>query len=89
MPCRLVSLAAPLVLQNVFGFSLSIIAAVFVGHLGDNVALACSVLAGSIYNVSGYSIVVGLSAGMDTLCGQVGMGIGCADFCPAKLLCTR
>lgn len=64
-------LAAPLVLQNVFGYSLSIVSAAFIGHLNDPVVLSSTVLAGSIYNITGYSLIIGLSGGMETLCGQV------------------
>lgn len=70
--CRLSRLAVPLVLQNLFGYSLAVIAAAFVGHLNDAVLLSSAVLANSFYNVTGLSVVVGLSAGMETLCGQVG-----------------
>jgi hypothetical protein len=48
-----------------------VIAVGFVGHLDDPVLLSSVVLANSLYNVTGYSIVSGLSAGMETLCGQV------------------
>lgn len=68
---RLTSLAAPLMLQNVFGYSLAVVSAVFVGHLNDPLALSSTVLAGSFYNVTGFSVIVGLAAGMETLCGQV------------------
>lgn len=42
-----------------------------VGHLNDPITLSAVVLAGSFYNVTGFSIIVGLSAGSDTLSGQV------------------
>ncbi|KAG1670897.1 hypothetical protein FOA52_000399 [Chlamydomonas sp. UWO 241] len=41
----------------------------FVGQLGKGV-LSSVVLAGSLYNVTGLSVVIGLAAGMETLCGQ-------------------
>jgi Na+-driven multidrug efflux pump len=113
-------LAAPLVVQNLAGYTLSIVAAMAVGHLNDPVALSSVVLAGehlgcsglfrafhprlkdralgggtcrggapwcgrwvgagksglptlctgSLYNVTGWSFIIGLSAGMETLCGQ-------------------
>jgi len=43
----------------------------FVGHLQDPVLLSSAVLANSLYNVTGLSLMSGLSAGMETLCGQV------------------
>ncbi|PNH03694.1 MATE efflux family protein DTX1 [Tetrabaena socialis] len=67
---RLARLAGPLVIQNVAGYSLSLVSAVFVGHLNDPVALSAAVLAGSFYNITGFSLVIGLSAGMETLCGH-------------------
>jgi len=67
---RILALAGPLVIQNVFGYSLSIVSAIAVGHLNNPTILSSVVLAGSIYNLTGLSIVVGLSAGMDTIAGQ-------------------
>ncbi len=52
------------------GYSLSIVAAIAVGQLNDPVILSAVVLAGSIYNVTGLSLVIGLSAGMDTIAGE-------------------
>ena len=71
--CRVVSLAIPISIQNLAGFSLSIVGAVYIGRLGP-LPLSASVLANSLYNCSGLSIAMGLSAGMETLCGQVGSG---------------
>ncbi len=78
---RLLHLALPLVLQNIAGYTLSVVAAAFIGHLNDPVSLSAAVLAGSFYNISGYSLVIGLSAGMETLCGQVGAD---ATFTPSR-----
>ncbi|GFH26725.1 multidrug and toxic compound extrusion protein, partial [Haematococcus lacustris] len=64
------SLAVPLVTQNIFGYSLSIISAIAVGWLNDPNVLSAVVLAGSVYNVTGYSLVVGLSAGCDAISAQ-------------------
>lgn len=62
-------LAVPLAVQNVIGFSLSIISQAFAGQLGAH-SLSAVVLASSFFNVTGLSIALGLSAGLDTLCGQ-------------------
>eukprot|EP00878_Enallax_costatus_P024109 GHUV01025702.1.p1 GENE.GHUV01025702.1~~GHUV01025702.1.p1 ORF type:complete len:494 (+),score=51.79 GHUV01025702.1:73-1554(+) len=67
---RLTSMAGPLFLQNIFSYSTSVVAVAFVGHLGDPLLLSSAVLANSLYNVTGYSLISGLSAGMETLCGQ-------------------
>jgi Na+-driven multidrug efflux pump len=62
-------MAVPLMLQNVFGYALSVIAAVAVGRLNDPTTLSAVVLAGSFYNVTGLSLIVGFSAGCDTIAG--------------------
>lgn len=72
---RLVQIAGPLWAQNFASLALGLIAIAFVGHMGDPLALSQVVLANSIFNVTGASIVSGLSAGMETFCGQA-MGAG-------------
>jgi Na+-driven multidrug efflux pump len=69
---RVGSLGLPLALQFVAGYGLTIIGAVFIGRLGPE-PLSISVLASSFYNVAGLSVALGLSSGMETLCGQVGL----------------
>ena len=44
----------------------------FVGHL-DPFSLSVAVLATSFFNVSGYCIILGTAAALETLCGQVGL----------------
>jgi hypothetical protein len=60
-------------INNIAGYALSIVGAVYIGRLGA-LPLSASVLANSVYNCTGLSIAIGLSAGMETLCGQVGGG---------------
>jgi hypothetical protein len=67
-------MAGPLFLQNLLAYSTSVVAVAFIGHLDDPSLLSSAVLANSLFNVSGYSVVQGLSAGMETLCGQVRHG---------------
>jgi MATE family multidrug resistance protein len=67
-------MAGPLFLQNLLAYSTSVVAVAFIGHLDDPSLLSSAVLANSLFNVSGYSVVQGLSAGMETLCGQVSSG---------------
>lgn len=67
---RLSGMAVPLMIQNVFQFSIPVMASAFVGHLNDPVLLSAAVLATSFYNVTGWSVVIGLVLGMETLCGQ-------------------
>ena len=68
---RLLRLSAPIIEQNVLQYSLVVISIAFVGHLGDPTIMSGAVLAGSFFNVSGYSVLIGLAGAMDTLCGQV------------------
>uniref|UniRef100_A0A383V4G4 Protein DETOXIFICATION n=1 Tax=Tetradesmus obliquus TaxID=3088 RepID=A0A383V4G4_TETOB len=66
---RVWRLAGPLMANNMAGYALSIIGAIFIGQLGA-LSLSSSVLANSVYNCTGLSLALGLSAGMETLCGQ-------------------
>jgi multidrug resistance protein, MATE family len=68
---RVVQLSMPIVLQNLLQYSLVIISTVFVGHLGDPTIMSGAVLAGSFFNVTGYTLIVGLAGAMDSFCGQV------------------
>jgi hypothetical protein len=56
--------------NNIAGYALSIVGAIYIGRLGA-LQLSASVLANSLYNCTGLSLALGLSAGMETLCGQV------------------
>lgn len=62
-------LAVPLMVNNVAGYALSIVGAIYIGRLGA-LPLSASVLANSVYNCTGLALALGLSAGMETLCGQ-------------------
>jgi hypothetical protein len=55
-------------INNIAGYALSIVGAIFIGRLGA-LPLSASVLANSLYNCTGLSLALGLSAGMETLCG--------------------
>jgi len=68
--CRVWRLAVPLMINNIAGYALSIVGAIYIGRLGA-LPLSASVLANSVYNCTGLSLALGLSAGMETLCGQV------------------
>lgn len=56
--------------NNIAGYALAIVGAIYIGRLGS-LELSASVLANSLYNCTGLSLALGLSAGMETLCGQV------------------
>ena len=66
---RIMSLAVPIMAQNVFGYLLSIVCTIAIGRLGAP-ELAASSLANSVYIVTGMSLVMGLSSAMEPLCGQ-------------------
>jgi hypothetical protein len=70
-PHRVLGLAWPIVVQNLCMYSRVVIATAFVGHLGDPALMSAAVLAMSFFNVTGYSILMGLGGAMDTICGQV------------------
>ncbi|KAE8707814.1 MATE efflux family protein LAL5 [Hibiscus syriacus] len=61
--------AVPMVLSNVFYFSITMVSVMFAGHLGD-VELAGSTLANSWTTVTGFAFMTGLSGALETLCGQ-------------------
>lgn len=52
-------------LQDVISFA-------FVGHI-DKTSLSCMTLAGTMFNLSGLSLVMGLASGAETLSGQVSL----------------
>ncbi|XP_027925204.1 protein DETOXIFICATION 16-like isoform X2 [Vigna unguiculata] len=62
-------LAGPMVFVCVFQYSLQMISLMFVGHL-DEVLLAGASLAASFVNVTGFSVLIGMSSALDTFCGQ-------------------
>ncbi|MFQ6669036.1 hypothetical protein Gotur_034439 [Gossypium turneri] len=61
--------AVPMVLSNVFYFSITMVSVMFAGHLGE-VELAGSALANSWATVTGFAFMTGLSGALETLCGQ-------------------
>ena len=63
-------LAWPVVLASFGSSMLTITCLIFTGHIGGSVYLDGTALAISFGNVTGTSIVVGVSSGMDTLCSQ-------------------
>ncbi|KAL6903572.1 hypothetical protein ACP4OV_004385 [Aristida adscensionis] len=66
---RLLRLAGPLVVSCILRKAVQMVSVMFVGHLGE-LPLAGASLAASLANVTGFSLLIGLSTAMDTLCGQ-------------------
>ena len=63
-------LAWPSVVSSFGTDALTVVSLMFTGHIGGGVYLDGAELALSFANVTGTSIVIGLSSGMDTLCAQ-------------------
>ncbi|EFJ25909.1 hypothetical protein SELMODRAFT_148678 [Selaginella moellendorffii] len=62
-------IALPMVGVTLLQFAVTTVAIMFVGHLGE-LELASAAIAGSLANVTGYSILLGLGSALETLCGQ-------------------
>ena len=62
LTCRIMPLAGPVFLQSVMGFSANLVSLMFVGHLGS-LQLSQAVLGLAAYNVTGLSVLLGLSMG--------------------------
>ena len=63
-------LAWPSVVSSFGTDALTVVSLMFTGHIGGGVYLDGAALTLSFANVTGTSVVVGLSSGMDTLCSQ-------------------
>ncbi|KAG2591998.1 protein DETOXIFICATION 19-like isoform X2 [Panicum virgatum] len=61
--------SGPMILMNMFYYGIPLVSVMFSGHLGD-VELAGATLGNSWVTVTGYAFVIGLSGGLETLCGQ-------------------
>ena len=62
-------IALPMILTGLLLYCRSIISMLFLGHLGE-LSLAGGALGISFANVTGYSIISGLTMGMESICGQ-------------------
>eukprot|EP00879_Flechtneria_rotunda_P027684 GHRR01029666.1.p1 GENE.GHRR01029666.1~~GHRR01029666.1.p1 ORF type:complete len:206 (+),score=37.51 GHRR01029666.1:149-766(+) len=81
----ILSLGGPLFVEGVAAIGEQLVATSCVGHLADPSALSALVLAEAVYNVSGYSIVSGLTSALETLCGQA-YGAGNYQLLPIMLV---
>ncbi|KAG2545521.1 protein DETOXIFICATION 12-like isoform X2 [Panicum virgatum] len=66
---RLAALGAPMIAVALLQLMMQLISTVMVGHLGE-VPLAGAAIANSLTNVSGFSVLMGLACGLETICGQ-------------------
>ncbi|PKI69952.1 hypothetical protein CRG98_009827 [Punica granatum] len=63
------SIAAPMVAVSVAQYTLQVVSMIMVGHLGQ-LPLSGVAIATAVTNVTGFSLLSGLSGGLETLCGQ-------------------
>ncbi|XP_078433377.1 protein DETOXIFICATION 19-like [Wolffia australiana] len=61
--------SVPMILTNVAYYGIPLVSVMFAGHLGD-LELAGATLANSWATVSGFTLMIGLSGALETLCGQ-------------------
>ncbi|KAG6494327.1 protein DETOXIFICATION 10-like [Zingiber officinale] len=66
---RLGYVAAPMVGVMMSQFLVQVSSSMVVGHLGE-LDLAAAAIAFSLANVSGFSLMIGMASGLETLCGQ-------------------
>ncbi|WKA12109.1 hypothetical protein VitviT2T_029532 [Vitis vinifera] len=59
----------PMILTNVFYYSITLVSVMFAGHLGE-LELAGATLANSWATVTGIAFMIGQSGALETLCGQ-------------------
>eukprot|EP00252_Welwitschia_mirabilis_P021365 TRINITY_DN5471_c0_g2_i1.p1 TRINITY_DN5471_c0_g2~~TRINITY_DN5471_c0_g2_i1.p1 ORF type:complete len:408 (+),score=57.52 TRINITY_DN5471_c0_g2_i1:1108-2331(+) len=62
-------IAVPMIAMNLLQFALQVISLMIVGHLGE-LSLSGASLATSFANATGFSFLLGLASGLETLCGQ-------------------
>lgn len=66
---RIIRLALPLAATNLCSFAISVVSIAFLGRLGAR-ELAIAILATTLFNVTGLSVIQGLNAALETFCGQ-------------------
>ncbi|KAJ6806122.1 protein DETOXIFICATION 12-like isoform X2 [Iris pallida] len=66
---RLGHLAGPMVAVTLSQYLLQVISSMMVGHLGE-LPLSSAAIATSLSGVTGFSLLLGMASGLETLCGQ-------------------
>ncbi|CAI0393186.1 unnamed protein product [Linum tenue] len=66
---RLGYIAGPMVAVNLSQYLLQVISLMMVGHLGE-LELSSTAIAVSLSSVTGFSVLIGMSSALETLCGQ-------------------
>ncbi|KAH1248358.1 Protein DETOXIFICATION 9 [Glycine max] len=67
---RVSSMAAPMVAVTVSQYLLQVVSLMMVGHLGILVSFSGVAIATSFAEVTGFSVLLGMSGALETLCGQ-------------------
>eukprot|EP00252_Welwitschia_mirabilis_P022331 TRINITY_DN6010_c0_g2_i1.p1 TRINITY_DN6010_c0_g2~~TRINITY_DN6010_c0_g2_i1.p1 ORF type:complete len:275 (-),score=50.80 TRINITY_DN6010_c0_g2_i1:79-903(-) len=62
-------IAMPMIVMNLLQTSVQLVSVMFVGHLSE-LALSSASVATSFANVTGFSFMIGMASGLETLCGQ-------------------
>ncbi|WOK92517.1 hypothetical protein Cni_G01208 [Canna indica] len=66
---RIGYVAAPMVAVTVSQYLVQVVSSMMVGHLGE-LELAGAAIASSLTSVTGFSLLLGMASGLETLCGQ-------------------
>ncbi|RYR37193.1 hypothetical protein Ahy_A09g042121 isoform E [Arachis hypogaea] len=66
---RICEIAGPMVVVIASQYLLQVVSTMMVGHLGE-LALSSSSLAISLSGVTGFSLLMGMASGLETICGQ-------------------
>ncbi|KAH7650667.1 Multi antimicrobial extrusion protein [Dioscorea alata] len=66
---NLACIGAPMVITTLAQFFVPVVSSMMVGHLGE-LQLSSAAIATSLTNVTGFSLLLGMASGLETLCGQ-------------------
>ncbi|RDY01668.1 Protein DETOXIFICATION 12, partial [Mucuna pruriens] len=67
---RIIHIAVPMVAVNASQYLCQVVTLMMVGHLNDELYLSSAALAISLGNVLGFSLLMGMASGLETICGQ-------------------
>ncbi|KAH1245234.1 Protein DETOXIFICATION 12 [Glycine max] len=67
---RMIDIAGPMVVVTASQRLLQVVSVMMVGHLNDDLFLSSAALAISLTAVTGFSFLMGMASGLETICGQ-------------------
>ncbi|XP_020237997.1 protein DETOXIFICATION 12 isoform X1 [Cajanus cajan] len=67
---RIIHIALPMMLVTASQYLLQVVTIMMVGHLNDDLYLSAAALAISLATVTGFSLLMGMASGLETICGQ-------------------